>query len=217
MMAYIKNCLLTITVLNLFLTHQVHGQIKTSHYLYAEFESAVVLFKSGVAEEVGLNYNTLTEEMVYRQQGTYFALDQTGTIDTVFLHQKRFIPHEDFFLEVMRKEQATLLVRHRNKLINAGTSTTFGSSQTNAIDNITNIISTGKVYDLVIAGDYKLVPENGFYLMVDGQYHRITGTKDLNRQFPGRDKDIRDFIRANKIKINQAEDLINLLVYLQTK
>jgi hypothetical protein len=216
-MAFFKYYFLTLTVMLMVLSNHVSGQDKINHYLYTGFEPAVVLFKSGVTEETGLNYNTLTEEMVYIQQGAYYALDQIGNIDTIFLNKNRFIPYENYFLEVRQKEKVILFIRHRNKLINTGSSTTFGSSQTNAIDNISNIISTGKVYDLEIAGDYKMVPEYSYFLKVDNQFQRIASIKDLSRQFPGRDKDIRDYIRSNKIKINQTDDLLGLLVYLESK
>jgi len=214
-MAFIKNCFLIVVFLVMVNLFCAFAQDKTNHYLNSGFKPSVVLFKSGVIEEVGLNYHNITEEMVYIQNGTFYALDRIDNIDTIFLDQNKFIPHAGHFLEVLKKENVMLFVRHKNKLINAGSTTPFGSSQSNAIDNITNIISTGKVYELDIAGNFKLVSDYGYYVKVGNDFHRITNNRDLIKLFPGSDRDMREYIRANKIKLNQADDLHRLLIFLQ--
>lgn len=216
-MAFLKNCFPIVVFLIMAHSLNSFAQEKLNHYLYGGFEPAVVLFKSGVIENVGLNYHTITEEMVYIQNNAFYALDKIENIDTVFLHRNKFIPHAGHFLEVMKKENVLLFVRHKNKLINAGTTTTFGSSQSNAIDNITNIISTGKVYDLDIAGNFKLIPDYSYYIKAGNEFQSISNNRDLNRLFPGRERDIRDYIRANKIKLNQGDDLHSLLIFLKSQ
>ena len=62
-----------------------------SSYVFPAFVSGTVLQKNGGATDGILNYNTLTQEMLFLQNGIKTVLD-AGNIDTVYIQNKKFIP-----------------------------------------------------------------------------------------------------------------------------
>ncbi|MGD0343322.1 MAG: hypothetical protein ABSA76_16605 [Bacteroidales bacterium] len=45
-----------------------------SHYIFPSFTKGKILLKTGLTQEVMLNYNSITEEMVFEANGTRLAL-----------------------------------------------------------------------------------------------------------------------------------------------
>ncbi|MGD6771263.1 hypothetical protein VQ049_13120, partial [Staphylococcus arlettae] len=50
-----------------------------THYVFDQFQKGKIFFKSGSTQEVSLNYNTLTAEMVYEDGGKYLAITTEST------------------------------------------------------------------------------------------------------------------------------------------
>lgn len=191
------------------------AQSSSEHYLFPEFGKAMVQYKMGEPQATELNYNTITEEMVYVQSGQYYALDQINTIDTVFIGTSRFVPFKECFLEIRWAGRIPYFVKNKNKLIQTGKSTGYGTSQTHAVDALNGIISSGKVYDLQISGDFELVPDHAIYLYHNNSFVHAEKTKELERIFPEKKNLIKLIIRENKLKLSNTQDFSKLLILLQ--
>ena len=61
-----------------------------SHYVFPKFLKANVKMKNGHRESKVMNYNMITEEMVYDQSGTMMALGGIGAIDTIYFETRKF-------------------------------------------------------------------------------------------------------------------------------
>ena len=75
--------------------------LELSHYLFPEFTKGVVLMKTGVKNEALLNYNSLTEEMIFDNKGTKLALGQLDQVDTVYIQNRKFFPLNKKFVEIV--------------------------------------------------------------------------------------------------------------------
>ncbi len=187
---------------------------KESHYLFSGFEPAIVYLNTGNVQQIDLNYNTLTEEMVFVKNGQYLALANLTSIDSVLVQKRKFIPQSGRFYEEILAGKTPLYLQNKNKLIVAGKSTGFGATQTSAVDNISNIFSSGKVYNLELGNEYKLLSENAFWVVKNGEYLRFNSMKDAEKAFPEKQPELKQFVKGNKIKFNDREKLIELLVFL---
>jgi len=194
--------------------NHVYSQKLTDHYLFPEFETAAILYKSGEKRNTELNYNTLTEEMVFIGNNQFYALDMTETIDTVFLGKRCFVPNENYFLEFFSSEPLPFFIRHKNKFLSTGSSTGYGTSQTSAIDNYSHIISTGKVYGLTISGDFELAPEHSWLIKKDNTFYTANNLRQLGDIFDLKRKEIRNIVNSNDIDLNDLDDMIKLLTIL---
>ena len=74
-----------------------------SHYVFPKFLKGTVKLKNGHRESKVMNYNMITEEMVYDKDGVMMAIDRLGTIDTVYFETRKFVPVEKVFYEELIK------------------------------------------------------------------------------------------------------------------
>lgn len=116
------------------------------HYIFPDFTEGIFKQKSGEINKALLNYNSLTQEMIFEQSGQQRALDKIENIDTVYINTKTFVPVGQVFYEVATKTPVALFIQHISKIIPPGNETGFGTSETSAINNMTNLKSSGEAY-----------------------------------------------------------------------
>src|SRR6478609_3440463 len=125
-----------------------------TQYLFKDFAEGSVLQKSGTVTKTTLNYNTLTQEMIFKQGDQFLALDKLYEIDTVFLKNKKFVPAGEVFYEVGTLTPISLFIQHASEIIPPGGETGYGKSQTSAITHVTDLKSSGRAYALSLPDDY---------------------------------------------------------------
>ena len=189
-----------------------------SHYVFPEFVKGTVLKKSGSREQALLNYNSLTQEMIFENNGQKLALAQLNTIDTVYIRHSKFVPVDSTFFEVINTNSYPLYVRHKTRLEIPGTPIGYGTSTQSA--SATSLSSYSKaalgrtIYDLKLPDNYKLKPQTEFFVKRNNRFIRINGAGSLSKIFPGKEKNIRDFANKNRPDFTRKEDLVTLLNYL---
>src|SRR5262245_48870368 len=99
-----------------------------TQYLFTDFSQGSVLQKSGTVIKTLLNYNTLTQEMIFRQNNQQLALADVQNIDTVFLSQKKFIPVNNAFYVVATDTKVPLLIQYEADVVQPGSETGFGKT-----------------------------------------------------------------------------------------
>ncbi|MEJ7829931.1 MAG: hypothetical protein WKF91_17110 [Segetibacter sp.] len=85
-----------------------------SHYFFPAFIEGTVKKKSGEISKTLLNYNTITQEMIFQEAGTNLALDKIETINTVYLKSKTFVPAGKVFYEVATYTLVALYIQYKN-------------------------------------------------------------------------------------------------------
>ena len=98
-----KQIILTTSVIcilsSLYAQPVVNGK-KLYHYVFPSFMEGTVRQKSGEVNKALLNYNSLTEEMIFDQSGQKLALDRTENDDAVYILSRKFIPVGKSFYEM---------------------------------------------------------------------------------------------------------------------
>lgn len=191
------------------------SQVASEHYLFPQFEDAVVVFKTGLREAIPLNYNTVTEEMVFLKDNQFLALDFTETIDSIYIKEEVFIPHEKYFLLLYARQPEQMFIRHKNRFLSAGKSTGYGTSQTNAIDNYSTIISSGKIYELNITEDFQLIPENSVIIKRGENLYDLDNIGKISRLYSVPGREIRNIIKTENLNPENIEDLKELIIFLK--
>ena len=110
-----------------------YAQVKSverPHYIFPEFTQGVVLLKSGVKNETSLNYNSLTEEMIFDKKGRKLAMAETdlALIDTVFIEDRKFIVLNGGFVELLYHSTCHLYAEHKGKLKEPGKPAGYGGT-----------------------------------------------------------------------------------------
>lgn len=199
------------------LAANVYGQGNdniNAHYLFPEFNTGKILFKDGNIEESRLNYNSLLEEMIFETNGKHLSITNIGSIDTIYIQNRKFIPVGKFFYEVSVNTKVPLLIKQSCRIISPGKPTAYGgTSETTSVGMINNLYQSGMVYDLKLPDDYKITPSISFYLGFKNKYLRIYKAKQVIKCFPGKEKEIKEFIKVNGTDFDNQKDLIDLITF----
>ena len=90
----------------------VQPSVQLSHYALDTFYKGTVLLKTGQKYTSLLNYNTLTNEMIFEQDGQRLAIADPASVDTVFIEGRKFIPAKKGFYEVLATTPMPLYVAY---------------------------------------------------------------------------------------------------------
>lgn len=181
-------------------------------FLFPGFSKGVIRTKAGSAMEAILNYNMVDEEMVLNQRGIFMVLDKPEEIDTVFLQNRKFIPVDNVFYEVVAKGPVSILIQHKSRYAPTGSSTAYGmTSHTLGPTAVGTIRGGNQVRNLDIPPNVKISPATVYWASVDGEIQRFTNERQFLKFFPaGIAEKIREFIRASNIDLKSPGDLAKL-------
>jgi hypothetical protein len=215
---YNNHALILFLLITLYFSDsQVHAQSDTAllstHYVLPDFVSGLVKMKSGLTEVAMMNYNKLTEEMIFDKAGVKLALDSLVAIDTVHIDSRIFVPHGKIFYEVLVIGQVSLFKQHKCNLIPAGNPSGYGgSSETGASRNLSSLTSTGRAYKLKLPGDYHVTDASQFWIRKGDTFYRANTGAQIAKIFPEKGKEIKQFIKQKKLNLNNTVDLVTLII-----
>jgi len=210
-----KNYLLAFATVMLYMNVIAQDQNvkQLTQYLFADFIEGSVLQKSGTVTKTQLNYNTLTQEMIFKQDDKFLALDKISEIDSVFINNKKFIPGDNLFYEVAVKAPVALLLQHTSDIISAGNETGYGKSQTTAVTNITDLKSGGRAYALSLPDEYNFKNKTAYFLKKDEQLTLIADIKDVKKFYAGKEAVIDGYAKKNKVNFKKEDSVIKLIEF----
>lgn len=185
-------------------------------YIFPQFIQGSVLQKGGGVTEGMLNYNTLTQEMLFMQGTEKIVLD-AGNIDTVVLQGRKFIPVNNAFYEKLTDTKIALYQQHANALKNR-------IKNANLTDQSNNNMSAGQgfraavnqsyKYDLTFSDDYALEPHDTFWLQKGKSFSNASDLKKILKVFPTvTEAAANGFIKDKNLDIKKAEDLKQLIIF----
>lgn len=198
-----------------FLTAQTENQMDFSQYLFSSFEESTIITKTGKAINIILNYNTVSEKLVFEQNGQYFDLTNPETVVTAIIEKREFIPFGTVFLEVIISDQISLYIQNRSELVAPGRPTGYGqTSQLTSSNVLSGVQTPSGYYNFKLPDGYTVRPASLYWIKVKEEMHSFLGEKQFLRIFPDESDKLKQFIRKNRIKLNKTEDLIRLVSYL---
>jgi hypothetical protein len=187
-------------------------------YLFPEFTNCTIRLKTGVTITAVMNYNTLTEQMTFYQNGTLMDLNKPETVDTIFLQNTKFIFFENMFYEVLVKAPVALFIQHKSDLTSTGNPAAYGTtSQTVGPTSVSKLYSNNnRTYNLKLPENSKVTPSPVYWIRINNVMNSFQTERQFLKNFPTKKDEIKRFIDQSKIKINRMEDLIKLINYCNT-
>ena len=212
-MKYLFCCLIALVIFNN--TNAQQGIVETSHYIFPEFCEGIVLMKSGEKNEAPLNYNSLSEQMIFEKKGMKLAIgdNQLNKVDTVFIKDRKFIVMNNKFVEVIYCSSWAMFAEHKCNLEEQGTSVGYGgTSQTSAAKSTSALITDSRVvYELELPEQFKVSPYIIYWLNMDGELHSFANMKELKKLFDHNKEQLKKYTRENRVKFHDQESLIELV------
>jgi len=185
-------------------------------YLFPEFINGDVFYK-GYKGSGQLNYNMLLGEMQFLEKNQVMTLANVKDVVMLNIDNRRFYPFNDkeFTEELMSTGQFQLRVRRKGNVAQHSKKGAYGmDSSTSAITSYSSISSDNRQYDLSVQ-EKVLISLNYFYYLVgtNGKYTLIKNVKTFTKQFPAHRAQIEAFVKEQRIRFDNEDDLKVLLKY----
>ena len=210
-----KRCLL---LLCCFVCMHSYAQeaVPLSHYVFDRFSQGKVQQKSGNVSEVKLNYNVLSGEIVFEAApAKYMALANPEQVDTVFILERKFVPVNNKFYELLTPVAYPLFLEYTCTVKEPGSDLGYGmSSVTTASPAVKALIQSGGAYSLKLPDGFQVVPGYVYWIFKDGKYQKANNAKQIIALVPDKKDHVNEFIKTNNINFTKRQDIINLVQHL---
>jgi hypothetical protein len=167
--------------------------------------------KSGQTNSAVLNYNTVDEEMVLKQNGTYFVLDKPEDVDTIFIQNQKFIYVGKAFYEILISGTVSIYIQHKSRYTSAGTATAYGlTSQTNGSNSAVMVQAGNQIKNFDLPDNVIVAPAIAYWIKKNNEMFKFTSERQFLKIFPEKESEIKEFIRSSNLDLKVREDLIKL-------
>lgn len=197
-----------------YMSAQSDTLFPSSQFLFAEFSPGVVRMKNGEKIVLNLNYNIVTEKMVFMQKEQIFDMINYGTVDTVYINKRKFIPSGRIFYELLISTPVTLFLQNKGTPKQPSRPAAYGgTSDVSSSDYINNIQLGNDRFrmadNLKVSVNYAPI----LWVRKDDTMNAVVNKKQLAKIFTDREKEISEFIRTNRIDISNPDHIMSLVKY----
>jgi len=193
---------------------QGERQDTLKQYLFPAFAKNKVLTKNGTSSTLVMNYNIISENVVFIQKGKYFDLASPETVDTAWFGDRAFIPREKCFLEVLCKGKVSFFIRDKGVPVPPPKPGGYGTaSETSATDVISGINTPQGYYNLKLPEGFTVRVSNSFYVRVGDIWTRFLNENQMLKAFPGKEKELKQFIKDNHLRVTRRDDLVRIGIF----
>ncbi len=205
--------LLAVTVAGLDAQRSNDGPMP--QYYFGDFSVAKVLMKNGQVQNTEMDYNMVTEKMIFIRDGKYYDLMNSEMVDTIFLKGSRFVPVGKAFYQVLYNGTSALFAEYKGQLLPAGKQVGYGgTSQVAAANYLSTINLSGQQYNLPLPAEYEVKPSTIYWIFKDNQWKDFMTEKQFLKLFPDKSDKLKAFIKENRLKFDRTEDLVKLYAFL---
>ena len=198
-----------------FACMRAHAQeaIALSHYIFPAFSKGRVQQKNGSEDEAMLNYNVLSKEMVFESApGQYRALAYPEKMDTVVILDRKFVPVNHEFYELISTSAWPLLLQYTCTVKEPGSDIGYGmSSVTTASPAVKSLIQSGGAYSLKLPGGFQVMTGVVYWIFKDGKYQKVNSAKQLIAAAPDKKEKINELVKKNNTDFTKKQDVIDLI------
>lgn len=194
--------------------------IEITHYLLPEFTPGSVIMKDRSVNFAVLNYNLLSEEMLFNQQGKILALgpEIVKNIDTVRIGERKFIIQNSKFVELLYSGKDELFAEYRCTLIMPGTPSAYGTTtQTAATKSYSSLNAGGILYELTLPVGYKTRPYINYWLKREGKFHKFINIKQLGNLYKAKSSDFKVYIKTNPVNFNNPDNVTEVVKHIEER
>ncbi len=211
----VRNFILVIILsVSLPLKAQTNSNGSSPQFLFQDFAIGKVRMKNGLSQNVKLNYNTVSETMVYEKESKLYDLMNIGMIDAVIIHNRMFVPVRNIFHEVLLIAPIPLLVQYKGEILPPGTTVGYGvTSQVSNAKSLSHIKLSMGYYNLQLPADYTVKLDKVYLIRIQGKSHSFTNERQFLKIFPDKENELKEFIDQNSIKFEKTADILMLIRY----
>jgi hypothetical protein len=150
--------------------------------------------------------------MIFDNNGKYAAIADPKNVDTVYISDRKYIPLNNKFYEVLVGGNMPLLYESTASVSEPGVPSGYGgTSTTAAASSYQSLMREGGAYNLKLPDGYTVIAKHEFYIMKDGKLEKAGSEKQLSKVFPDKKSLIKDISKKNNTDFSKREDLAALV------
>ena len=183
-------------------------------FLFPEFSMGVLKMKNGEKVILNLNYNVVTEKMVFKQKDRIYDMVNYSNVDTVFIYQRKFVPVGKVFYEVLVNAPVSLFVQHKGTIKNPSRPAAYGgTSDVSSSTYISNLRIGNDVFRMDNNQEVLIVPKPVSWIRKNNEMYAVINQRHFRKIFPDRKNEMREFIRQNNLDLENCDHLIKVVHY----
>jgi hypothetical protein len=164
-----------------------------------------------------LNYNLLSEEMLFNQRGKILAIgaDIIDSVDSVIIGERRFVVFNGKFVEVLLEGDKNLYAEYKCSLIMPGTPSAYGTTnETASTKAYSALYSGGMMYELKLPDGYKTRPYIHYWIKQGVKMEKFANIKQLSKILKSEVSKIKSYYRSTKVDFNNPSTVRGLVDFL---
>ena len=190
---------------------QITSEGPSAQFLFPNFSSGKVKMRNGEVHDLVMNYNTLSEKIVYKQNDKLYDLINQDLTDTIYLQDSKFISSAGVLYQVLANAKVPFFVHYKGKLLPPGTPAGYGeNSQVSNTKLQTSFSSSSGNYNLELPADYKVRIDLIYYFRKNDMFISFSNQRELLKVLPDKADELKQFIKKNRIKFYNPSDIENL-------
>jgi len=216
-----RNCSIYGTLICVFFALSVKGYSQstssgeTPQFLFNDFSDGIIRMKNGSIQKTVLNYNLVSEKVVYQKDGNLFDLIGLDLIDTVLINESVFIPVEGVFYEVLYVAPVSLFLQWKGSIIPPGKPAGYGgTSQVSNTKMLSSVELNSGYYNIKLPNDYTVNVEKRYWLRSEGSMTSFINERQFLKLYPTHEEELKNFIKKNKIKFEKETDVVKIIAYI---
>ena len=217
LVTYSRYILFTACLLPSFLmTEAQTGKMENlPNLVLPKFKEGTVILKTGASYKAVMNYEMLDQQMLVVNNGKYFLVRDKNLVDTVIIGDRKFVPVEVGYNEVLASGKVSLFMEHKCILESKGGLVPFDTrSASGGLAGKTISYGQGGVLEQRIPSNYDVVDISEVWVRKDGVMNRFSNKKQFLNMFDEWKNELNLFIKQNNSDFQNLEDISKLVRYI---
>lgn len=186
----------------------------SERFLYPDFMKGKVIFKNRIITPSIFNYNLLTGEVEFIQSKDTLFFPVKKEIELIVVARDTFYFH-DGYLQILRSGPLGVYIKRRTEVKNILKQGAMGTVNRSSASESYAFVQTGDLsIDLRPTEDMVLQRTDEYFFSTSGNEYLNFNKKNILKVLPGKDNDVRDFIKSNKVDWESREDLLKLADFI---
>lgn len=179
-----------------------------SPYVFPIFQKGTVYLINGDSTMRSMNYNAVTEEMVYDERGRLLALDMPELIKHIRLGENVLIePRDGKFYQRLANYGDGLFVYYKYKVIPPSSPSAYGgNANTTSTTNWSSLSDNKMLYELSLPNEFKLMKTKEFILFIGQESYKVNRAL-VKKLFPERADALKSYEKNHKLDLKDPEDV----------
>lgn len=121
-----------------------------------------------------LNFNIVTEKMVFMQKGMIYDILNIESIDTIYINERRFVPEGKVFYEVLVKGPVSLYLQNAGRVKSPSRPAAYGgTSELSSSTYINNMKLGNQVFRMESKPEIKVLYDPVLWIRKDNEFTAV--------------------------------------------